>query len=227
MDYKRGEINISKSVGRNEPCPCGSNKKFKKCCLPVENSKMAQLSADDCKFFFKTFFGMLGYVNAKLNVTEPEFSPNTIDMNSKKVVMIRNALWENPHLIGEYADFMEFEQDISMRELDLLKSWEKNYIIGQFLIIKYTPEYAVFVQVENKDSIGVYAVKGLTDSVAFVTKKQTPLMLTATLMPFEGKIIYDGLISIDPDIKYPDELIAALEKEYHDLIETYGLTTKF
>lgn len=20
-------------VGRNEPCPCGSNKKFKKCCL--------------------------------------------------------------------------------------------------------------------------------------------------------------------------------------------------
>jgi len=24
--------NASKKVGRNEPCPCGSNKKFKKCC---------------------------------------------------------------------------------------------------------------------------------------------------------------------------------------------------
>jgi uncharacterized protein YecA (UPF0149 family) len=21
-------------IGRNEPCPCGSNKKYKKCCLP-------------------------------------------------------------------------------------------------------------------------------------------------------------------------------------------------
>lgn len=25
--------NITKSVGRNDPCPCGSGKKFKKCCL--------------------------------------------------------------------------------------------------------------------------------------------------------------------------------------------------
>ena len=24
---------MSKSVGRNDPCPCGSGKKFKKCCL--------------------------------------------------------------------------------------------------------------------------------------------------------------------------------------------------
>jgi len=23
---------MSKKVGRNEPCPCGSGKKFKKCC---------------------------------------------------------------------------------------------------------------------------------------------------------------------------------------------------
>jgi len=26
-------INIDRSVGRNDPCPCGSGKKFKKCCL--------------------------------------------------------------------------------------------------------------------------------------------------------------------------------------------------
>ena len=24
---------ITKKVGRNDPCPCGSGKKFKKCCL--------------------------------------------------------------------------------------------------------------------------------------------------------------------------------------------------
>ena len=26
-------INPFKGVGRNDPCPCGSGKKFKKCCL--------------------------------------------------------------------------------------------------------------------------------------------------------------------------------------------------
>jgi hypothetical protein len=27
------ERNIFRKVGRNDPCPCGSGKKFKKCCL--------------------------------------------------------------------------------------------------------------------------------------------------------------------------------------------------
>jgi len=26
-------INPFKTVGRNDPCPCGSGKKFKKCCM--------------------------------------------------------------------------------------------------------------------------------------------------------------------------------------------------
>ncbi len=28
----------SNKVGRNEPCPCGSGKKFKKCCLQKEET---------------------------------------------------------------------------------------------------------------------------------------------------------------------------------------------
>jgi preprotein translocase subunit SecA len=27
------EPSVSRKVGRNDPCPCGSGKKFKKCCL--------------------------------------------------------------------------------------------------------------------------------------------------------------------------------------------------
>lgn len=33
-DYGRSTMAVSdKSVGRNDPCPCGSGKKYKKCCL--------------------------------------------------------------------------------------------------------------------------------------------------------------------------------------------------
>jgi PBP1b-binding outer membrane lipoprotein LpoB len=29
---------MTKKIGRNEPCPCGSGKKYKKCCLDLNNS---------------------------------------------------------------------------------------------------------------------------------------------------------------------------------------------
>ncbi|MBU3912866.1 MAG: SEC-C domain-containing protein [Nanoarchaeota archaeon] len=28
-----------RKIGRNEPCPCGSGKKYKKCCLEKEEEK--------------------------------------------------------------------------------------------------------------------------------------------------------------------------------------------
>lgn len=31
-EYKQSQIAVSKKVGRNDPCPCGSGKKYKKCC---------------------------------------------------------------------------------------------------------------------------------------------------------------------------------------------------
>jgi len=32
--------------GRNDPCPCGSGKKFKRCCLPVRQTQPRPQSAD-------------------------------------------------------------------------------------------------------------------------------------------------------------------------------------
>jgi uncharacterized protein YecA (UPF0149 family) len=32
-EYRQSKIAVSNKVGRNEPCPCGSGKKYKKCCL--------------------------------------------------------------------------------------------------------------------------------------------------------------------------------------------------
>jgi len=31
-EFKQSRIAVSSKVGRNEPCPCGSGKKYKKCC---------------------------------------------------------------------------------------------------------------------------------------------------------------------------------------------------
>ena len=40
VNYSNDEpIRVEKKVGRNEPCPCGSGKKYKKCCLKNHNYK--------------------------------------------------------------------------------------------------------------------------------------------------------------------------------------------
>lgn len=36
-DFNRANIAVSNKVGRNEPCPCGSGKKYKKCCALKES----------------------------------------------------------------------------------------------------------------------------------------------------------------------------------------------
>ncbi|MBM7068170.1 SEC-C metal-binding domain-containing protein [Actibacterium sp. 188UL27-1] len=28
-----GDVELSKKLGRNDPCPCGSGRRFKRCCL--------------------------------------------------------------------------------------------------------------------------------------------------------------------------------------------------
>jgi preprotein translocase subunit SecA len=37
---EEAEEPIRERVGRNEPCPCGSGKKFKKCCLKKQGGKV-------------------------------------------------------------------------------------------------------------------------------------------------------------------------------------------
>lgn len=34
-------------LGRNDPCPCGSGKKYKKCCLPRDEAARPRVVAED------------------------------------------------------------------------------------------------------------------------------------------------------------------------------------
>jgi hypothetical protein len=39
IEYGGPERNPLRYVGRNDPCPCGSGKKFKKCCLNLDRDE--------------------------------------------------------------------------------------------------------------------------------------------------------------------------------------------
>jgi preprotein translocase subunit SecA len=39
FEFDAAEMKIGNKVGRNDPCPCGSGKKYKKCCLGKDERK--------------------------------------------------------------------------------------------------------------------------------------------------------------------------------------------
>lgn len=56
-------------IGRNEPCPCGSSKKFKRCCLAQDELQARQLRADGRKKAHSCEYcgqGLHGHDNAYL-----------------------------------------------------------------------------------------------------------------------------------------------------------------
>ena len=91
-------------VVRNDPCPCGSGKKFKKCCGLYDDTKTAQLSPKECREFYELWYGLMGYVNEREHMIrekiKPEY-PNAV--SDSKIYDVRQVLWEKPELIDEYC----------------------------------------------------------------------------------------------------------------------------
>ena len=207
-------------VGRNEPCPCGSGKKYKKCCAIFEDTKTAQLSSDECIVFYETWYGLMGFVNERMGVInakiKPEY-PNTVsDMMVHKV---REVLWEKPELIDEYIS----ETELSQEKIDILKLWRTNYKKGMFFILEYQPEYAVAIAPNEQGEDRLYGIKGISNSIANVLRRDLPVQIETVLLPFKDKIIYDSFMSSMP-IGFAEGARAAFHEMYDKAIK-YGIIT--
>ena len=182
-------------VGRNDPCPCGSGKKYKKCCARFEDEKTAQLSYEECRLFYETWFGLMSFVNERNSVIKikikPEY-PNAV--NDIMIHKVREVLWEKPELIDEYISETELPQE----KVDILKLWRTNNKKGMFFILEYQPEYAVVIASNEQGEDRLYGIKGISNSVANALQRNLPVQIETVLLPFKGKIIYDSFIGTMP-----------------------------
>jgi hypothetical protein len=209
-----------RKIGLNELCPCGSGKKYKRCCRLTEETESAQLSQSECALFYETWYGLMGFINEKLrilNVRILPVYPNSI--SDEQVYKIREKLWEDPNLIDEYIAVTKLPPE----KTDLLKSWRDQHKKGLFFLLEYTPEYAV-VLVPGKDGDDrLYGVKGMTNSLAGVMRRQLPAMIETVLLPFKDKMIYDGFIASMP--VHCGEGAIKLIREWREKALTQGIIT--
>jgi hypothetical protein len=220
---KEPAINIPVRVGRNEPCPCGSGKKYKNCCALIESSGAAQLSHSERKLFYETWYKLLNFINQKYSISNIRIMPIYPAVHDEtQLYKIREKLWENPGLIGE---FVSKSDSLSGEEISLLESWENRHIKGRFLLMKYESEYAVLMRMDEDKDSALYAVKGITTSIAGVMRRELPVMLDTVLLPFGGKIVYDSFMG-SHDIKFGDGILDTFADEFARARDLYGIITK-
>jgi len=216
-------LNLPKKTEPNQPCPCGSGKKYKKCCSRIGKSGTAQLSFSERKLFYETWYKLLDFVNQKHKLFNMKIKPVYPAYRDEEILhKIREKLWANPKVISE---FLNSTGSLSDEEIGLLTSWEKNYIKGEFLLIKYEPEHAVLMHINKGGPPMLYAIKGMTNSIAEAMQRRLPVMLETVLLPFGDKIIYDSYMA-SRDITFGEGIRDDLEQEYAIIMEKYGLTTK-
>jgi hypothetical protein len=213
-------INTPRKPGPNEPCPCGSGRKYKKCCGRIAESGSAQLSFSERKFFYETWYKLLDFVNRKYGILNIRIDPVYPSYHDEtQLHKIREKLWADPKVITEFTGS---DSILSKGEISLLQSWKKRHIKGQFILMRYEPDSAVLMQIDKGGENRLYAVKGMTTSMAEVMSRRLPVMLETVLLPFNDKIIYDSFMA-SYDIGFGKNIKSSFDEEYNAAKEKYGI----
>lgn len=220
-NQKGVQVSIKKrEIGRNDPCPCGSGKKYKKCCARVDDEKTAQLSSEDAWLFYETWIGLMSFVNEKKNVINAKIKPEyPYSVSSEKVLEVRDVLWEHPELIDEYISTRELPQE----KVAILKLWRNKHKKGTFFILEYQREYAVVIGPNEQGEDRLYGILGISDSLAKTLQLNLPAQIETVLLPFKGKIIYDSFIKSMP-VKFGEGMKKVFREMYKEA-QQHGIIT--
>lgn len=178
-------------IGRNDPCICGSGRKYKQCCLKIQESNRAHLSPEDQEVFFKLWFGLLEFVARELKI----LATDHIEGWQHDDVMcfpIREALWDQPEIITDYLQTAH----VNAEEEKILELWRDKHIKSEFFIVKHGLSGSFLTRGVGNDSetYPFYLVKGLTNSIPWSLQRHLPAFTKAVLLPFRKQIVYDGYL---------------------------------
>jgi len=216
-------------TGRNDPCPCGSGKKYKKCCITEAHPEIAReepiqkkLVQDLLKFYRKNF----AYVHEDANMLFwDNFIPEEhLDGHSLDVAMQNFFEWivfdfpidedSNKTLIDYY---LEQNRKLSLDEHKVL-TMMKNSIISLYEVQEVFPEKGLLL----KDLIlgGEYDVR---EKAATKSLKKWDIY-ACRLLHLDGQYVMSG--SVYPyHLKFKEWILDDIHGEYEDFKHEYPDTT--
>ena len=180
------------------------------------------LTFDEGKLFYDLYAALLSFVNRKLKVSSETFS-NSQEYTStppEARVAVRDALFAHRELIDEFVK--ENPAKLKSDDLEIVASW-KHAVVGKFYVFRYLAKYTVFLTSGGSPN-KAYGVLGLADPLEEVIGPYLPRLITTVLLPFRGKIIYDGLVS-GFNITFGGGIKRMLNEEYKQAKEAFGIIT--
>lgn len=224
---KQEENNKNNKISRNDLCPCGSGKKYKKCCLnkvvkvDFRNEQYKDcIDKEDAMMFFTLRNMLLDYTNYKYRINQE--LEDLMDINNsepEEVKEIREKLWSNTNVIKDYIK--ENPNNLDEQSLNIIAEWNKKKINSKFILYKYEDEYSVFIGAEN-----IYYVKGLRDTIRnIIPECKLPIFVETVLLPYKEQIIYDSYI-IQYNMSFGKGMKDIFDKQYKEFTNKKNIKYK-
>ncbi len=178
-----------------------------------------KLTTQEYREYLKTHIRFLYFVARKCEIlpTPKMAFEDFLDLDMNVKFAARNAFLSDDTLLDKYLKI--FKNRLSASELDILGGFKKS-ISNSFLFLKTTKDYNIFLDRENEK---IYGVKALGDPLDTLIS-QIPTFVTAIILPFRGKIIYDGFLGETPT-KFTKEQLVSMELLYKAVMEENKLIT--
>ena len=213
MMFKKNNISIYKDTKRNEKCPCGSGKIFKKCCMKeyrerekfVESaifstfSPIQPLSLEDIKIFQKVYDDIILSVRKHKKYSKFDYDYDEREILYKNRTEILNDFQKNNILNGAQNEIVE-----ALREAKY----------DLFALCEYSDRTAVVVDSETN----AYNVQALITDFTNLFKEKNVLFYT-TLISYKNRYILDGYYIY---IEIGQDTISEMKK-----LPSYGLEMNF
>ncbi|MFQ6076880.1 MAG: hypothetical protein ACE5Z5_12270 [Candidatus Bathyarchaeia archaeon] len=132
---------------------------------------------------------------------------------------IRDALYDHTELIDSFVAENPF--NFSSGELEIVAGWR--YLVkGTFYLLRYLKRYAIFL--DDKTPPRAYGVLALTNTFEEILGQEPPIRLEAVLLPFKGKIVYDGFL-VPYRIFFGRGIREELNDDYQEAKHRFGVIT--
>jgi hypothetical protein len=149
------------------------------------------LQPQETERFYRIWFAMLSYANRHLKLVRdlPE-SPYNGSIDVHDAYKVATAVWADDALRHSFIE--ENPAKLPPEDLALAGSWDRR-VAGDFYIFRFLKKHTVLI--DQSEQARVYGVLGLVSPLEDVVPQPPPVLTRMTLLPFEGRITYDGLLA--------------------------------
>lgn len=177
-------------------------------------------AAQACRFY-SFWIPLLDFVNQKYRIDRKLYGMNSPEgLSIASIHKIREKLWENRTLIDIYVQMNP--RQLSDSDLKVISSW-KNAVEDTFMILRHLKSGSIFIPSHREDA--AYIVCGIYSTWEEMLRgAPLPQAIKTVLIPFEGKIICDSLIS-NYNVRFGANIKRSLNEHYRQL-KAAGLVYK-